>query len=133
MLTGKAIPGTAQYDGSYWPPGELPCTAQTGGQFVVPGLENALIGLPSAERYSFNFAFAAQALDHALLNGAAQARFERVIHGRGNSDAPVSDEFDAATARRSSDHDALLLYSNRSSTRPSANGFRIFRSDFETP
>lgn len=133
VLMGKAMPGTAQYDGSYWPPAELPCTAQTGGQFVVPGLENALIGLPPVERYSFNFAFAAQALDHALLNGAAQAIFERAIHGRGNSDAPVNDEFDAMTARRSSDHDALVLYFNASSTRPSENGFRIFRGDFEAP
>jgi hypothetical protein len=65
---------------------------------VVPGLESAVIGLPPAERYSFHFAFAAQALDHALLNGPAQARFERAADGRGNADAPANDEFDAATA-----------------------------------
>lgn len=133
LLMGKAMPGTAQYDGSYWPPAELPCTAQTGGQFVVPGLENALSALPPVERYSFNFAFASQALDHALLNGAAQARFERASHGRGNSDAPGNDEFDASTARKSSDHDALVLYFNASSTRPSENGFRLFQNGFEAP
>lgn len=133
VLIGNASPTTAEYVASYWPPAELPCAAQAGGQFVVPGLENAVIGLPPAERYSFNFAFAAQALDHALLNGAAQARFERAIHGRGNADAPASDELDASTARRASDHDALVLYFNASATRPSANGFAIFGDGFEAP
>jgi predicted extracellular nuclease len=133
VLVGNASPATAQYIGSYWPPAELPCAAQPGGQFVVPGLENAVIGLPPAERYSFNFAFAAQALDHALLNGPAQARFERAAYGRGNADAPANDEFDAATARRSSDHDALVLYFNVSSTRPSESGFGIFKDGLEAP
>lgn len=133
LLVGNTSPATAQYVGSYWPPAELPCAAQAGGQFVSPGLENAVIGLPPAERYSFNFAFAAQALDHALLNGAAQARFERAVYGRGNADAPVDDEFNAATARRSSDHDALVLYLNASSARPSESGFGIFKGGFEAP
>lgn len=133
VLIGNASPSTAQYVGSYWPPAELPCAAQAGGQFVVPGLENAVIGQPPAERYSFNFAFAAQALDHALLNGPAQARFERAVYGRGNADAPANDEFNATTARRSSDHDALVLYFNASATRPSANGFAIFGDGFEAP
>jgi predicted extracellular nuclease len=100
---------------------------------VVPGLENAVIGLPPAERYSFHFAFAAQALDHALLNGPAQARFEHAADGRGNADAPANDEFDAATARRSSDHDALVLYCNVSSTHPSESGFGIFQDGLEAP
>lgn len=133
VLSGNASAATTQYLGTYWPPAELPCAAQPGGQFVVPGLENALLGLPARERYSFNFGFAAQALDHALLNGAAQARFERAIHGRGNADAPANDEFDAGTARRASDHDALVIYLNASSTRPSQNGFGIFADGFEAP
>jgi predicted extracellular nuclease len=133
LLIGNASPATAQYVGSYWPPAELPCAAQAGGQFVAPGLENAVIGLPAVERYSFNFQFNAQALDHALLNGPAQARFEGVVYGRGNSDAPVNDEFDATTARRSSDHDALVLYLNLSSTRPSTSGFGIFKDGLEAP
>lgn len=133
VLIGNASPATAQYVGSYWPPAELPCAALTGGQFVVPGLENAVIGLPPVERYSFNFQLNAQALDHALLNGAAQARFERAVYGRANADAPANDEFDATTARRSSDHDALVLYFNSSSTRPSQNGFGIFKDGLEAP
>jgi len=133
VLIGNASPATAQYLGSYWPPAELPCAAQPGGQFVVPGFENAVIGLPAAERYSFNFAFAAQTLDHALLNGAALARFERAMFGRGNADAPGNDEFDATTARRASDHDALVIYLNVSSTRPSVSGFGIFRDGLEAP
>jgi predicted extracellular nuclease len=133
VLSGNATASTAEYLGSYWPPAELPCATQSNGQFVAPGLENAVFGLPAAERYSFNFAFAAQALDHALLNGAAQARFERAIYGRGNSDAPANDEFDASTARRASDHDALVIYLNASSTRPSQNGFGIFADGFEAP
>lgn len=133
VLIGNATPATAQYVGSYWPPAELPCAAQAGGQFVVPGLENAVIGLPPTERYSFNFQLNAQALDHGLLNGAAQARFERAVYGRANADAPVNDEFDASTARRASDHDALVLYFNSSSTRPSQNGFGIFKDGLEAP
>ncbi len=133
LLMGNASTATSEYVGSYWPPAELPCAAQANGQFVDPGFENAVIARPPTERYSFNFAFAAQALDHALLNGAAQARFERAIHGRGNSDAPGNDEFDASTARRSSDHDALVLYFNASATRPSANGFGIFSDGYEAP
>jgi predicted extracellular nuclease len=133
VLSGNALASNAQYTPAYFAPSELPCAAQPNGQFVDPGLENAVIGLPPAERYSFNFAFAAQALDHALLNRAAQARFERAIYGRGNSDAPGNDEFDPNTARRASDHDALVIYLNASATRPSQSGFGIFADGFEAP
>jgi|GEM_PF-2720797 len=131
IIAGRLDPSLAQYLPGYFPPAELPCAPQTNGQYVSPGLEDALLGLPPAERYSFNFALNAQALDHALLSQSAIARFERVAFARGNADAPSNDELNPASPLRASDHDGMVLNFNLSTTRPGNSGFLIFADGFE--
>lgn len=77
---------------------------------VDPPLENLLLRLPSAERYSFVFRGSAQALDHALVSRALAPRVSGVAFGRGNADASHSPGFDPATPARSSDHDGLAVF-----------------------
>ena len=82
---------------------------------VSPPLVNALKRLTAGERYSFVFRegsanrAVAQALDHALLNQAANRFVSDFGYMRGNADSWVGFEDDAMTFARSSDHDGLVL------------------------
>lgn len=133
VIRGTLNPAEVQYGLNYFPPDELPCAVGMGGQITTPALEDGLFGLPANQRYSFNFQFNAQALDHALMNPAAVARFERIAFGRGNSDAPGDAEFNASSPLRASDHDGFVLYFNASATRATVSGFQLFRNSFEAP
>lgn len=107
-----------------------------GQNIVRPALWNAVESVPSNDRYSFLFTEkfgpiqgytnagsgnsgrevpTVQVLDHALLNWSAGLRFIRMQYGRGNLDAPVQTQDDAAKATDvtkaigSSDHDGLVV------------------------
>jgi hypothetical protein len=72
------IAGTAiDADNEFW---QAPITS--------PPLQVTTRSLPEDERYSFVFEGQAQALDHALINGAAKRHFLSAAYTRGNADAP---------------------------------------------
>ena len=62
---------------------------------VNPNFINLIDELPADERYSFIFEGTPQALDHVLVNTAANARKTRIAIARNNADFP---EFPAATS-----------------------------------
>ncbi len=76
---------------------------------VSPGLVNALDTLSPDQRYSFIFGGVAQALDHALLNRAANRFVGAFGYMRGNADYWVGFEDDAGSLARSADHDGFVL------------------------
>lgn len=100
-----------------------------GPNIVSPSLWNAVDSVPENDRYSFLFTenFGAiqgytsrqvptvQVLDHALLSQSARARFIQMQYGRGDLDAPVQAQDDAATAPGigkaigASDHDGFVV------------------------
>lgn len=86
------------------------------GDLVQPNLDNEVLWLTDAERYSFIFRGNAQVLDHALTSQKLAGEISDVAYGRGNSDAAVDLINDDGTADpanlplRSSDHDGLVVY-----------------------
>jgi predicted extracellular nuclease len=76
---------------------------------VNPDQTNLQVLLPPGERYSYVFDGNAQTLDHALANAAMLPWISRFAYGRSNADFPETD-FNGATAKRSSDHDASVTY-----------------------
>ncbi|MCE3001825.1 MAG: endonuclease/exonuclease/phosphatase family protein [Xanthomonadaceae bacterium] len=132
IIRGDTNPAQSEYDIGFGGTPTSPCVA-SGGQIVQPALEQALLAVPDAQRYSFNFEGNAQVLDHAFLNGAASGRFEGFAFGRGNADAQASLEFDVAPANlllRASDHDGFVLRINPG-TRPTQSGWLLFQDGFE--
>jgi len=132
IIRGDTNPAQSEYDIGFDGTPTSPCVA-SGGQIVQPALDQALLALPDAQRYSFSFEGNAQVLDHAFLNGAASGRFEGFAFGRGNADAQASLEFDVAPANlllRASDHDGFVLRINPG-TRPTQSGWLLFRDGFE--
>jgi len=82
----------------------------SGPDLVDPDLAKLTLALPPEERYSFNFAGSAQAIDHALTSQALTALVTSVEYARGNSDAARILLDDPSTPLRSSDHDGLVVY-----------------------
>lgn len=82
----------------------------SGPDLVNPDLVNQVLGLPSVQRYSFNFRGNAQTLDHALTSVAANPWVRGFEYGRGNADASELLRDDAAVAPGSSDHDGFALF-----------------------
>ncbi len=66
----------------------------------APPLENLLLRVPEADRYTFNFEGASQALDHVIVSPALAAEAEAdVVHVNA----------DCADASRTSDHDPVVV------------------------
>jgi len=81
----------------------------SGPDLVDPNLTDQVLSLPPEERYSFVFDGSAQVLDHALTTVTLDPLVTGFEYGRGNADAANDRIFDL-TARRSSDHDGLVLF-----------------------
>lgn len=81
---------------------------------VEPNYLNLTDSLPPSERYSFIFEGTPQALDHVLVNTAANQFVQRYVIARGNADFPEvpASLYAADTTRpeRSSDHDMPVAY-----------------------
>ncbi|HEX3185765.1 MAG TPA: endonuclease/exonuclease/phosphatase family protein, partial [Pyrinomonadaceae bacterium] len=79
---------------------------------VNPDFINLTDTLPADQRYSFIFEGTPQAIDHMLLNTAAQAINTRYHIARNNSDFPEVAAFagDATRPERNSDHDMPVGY-----------------------
>ncbi len=86
------------------------------GDLVEPNLDNQVLGIDGADRYSFIFGGNAQVLDHALTTQGLAAEVSGAEYGRGNADAAVdliNDDGTIVPANlplRSSDHDGLVVY-----------------------
>lgn len=129
IIRGDTVPSQSEYSIDFIPLGER-CDNPFTGQIVSPPLTEAVFSLPEDQRYSFYFGGVPQELDHGLLNHAAGQRFEGMAHGRGNSDARLSEETIAGSALRSSDHDGFVIYLNAGSG-PTSSGFALFKDGFE--
>ena len=77
---------------------------------VNPNLINLTDMLPADQRYSFVFEGTPQALDHVLINSAAQTFFKGYAVARSNSDFPESFASDASRPEKNSDHDMPVAY-----------------------
>ncbi len=77
---------------------------------VNPNFSNLTDLLPADQRYSFIFEGTPQALDHVLLNTAAQTFFKGYAVTRCNSDFPESFSSDASRPESNSDHDMPVAY-----------------------
>jgi predicted extracellular nuclease len=86
-------------------------------ELVSPGLTDAIMLLPAAERYSYVEEGNAAALDHALLSKTLLPWVREVAFARGNADAPATRASDA-TACRASDHDGLVVVLAPNAPRP---------------
>lgn len=91
------------------------------GNIVDPPMTEAMFNLPEDERYSFMFGCNtnfnsvgcfAQALDHTILNVAAQPFYANFGFGRGNADARRLEAATPLSPLRSSDHDGSVLILN---------------------
>jgi predicted extracellular nuclease len=103
--------------GDFDPAESLVCSeAVCLGDLVTPDLENRVLGIQAAERYSFIFGGSGQVLDHALTSVGLAAEVAGAEYGRGNADAAVdliNDDGSVEPANlplRSSDHDGLVVY-----------------------
>jgi uncharacterized repeat protein (TIGR01451 family) len=76
---------------------------------VSPTLSKPIENLPAGERYSFIFRGVSQALDHALLNAAAEPYMAAFGYARGNVDVREAEADNDANVLRSSDHDGLVV------------------------
>ncbi|HET8677775.1 MAG TPA: lamin tail domain-containing protein [Blastocatellia bacterium] len=77
---------------------------------VNPNLVNLTDMLPADQRYSFVFEGTPQALDHVLINTAAQSFFKGYAVARSNSDFPESLASDPSRPEKNSDHDMPVAY-----------------------
>jgi hypothetical protein len=91
------------------------------GNIVDPPMVEPLFTLPEDDRYSFMFGCDtnfnsvgcfAQALDHTILNAAAQPFYADFGYGRGNADARRIEAQTPLSPLRSSDHDGSVLILN---------------------
>ena len=97
--------------GDFDPSTSLVCSeVSCAGDLVEPNMDNEVLWLPDAERYSFIFRGNAQVLDHALTSEKLAAEISDVEYGRGNADAAVDLINDVGSVLRSSDHDGLVIY-----------------------
>lgn len=83
---------------------------RSGPDLVDPNLTIETLSVDAGDRYSFIFGGSSQALDHALTSSAATPFVRGMEFGRGNADAPDSDQGVGGNALRSSDHDGLVLF-----------------------
>jgi predicted extracellular nuclease len=74
------------------------------------GMINLIDFIEPAKRYSYIFGGSAQALDHILINKAAQARALKFGYARLAADFPDVYRNAAARPERLSDHDAPIVY-----------------------
>ncbi|HKR14569.1 MAG TPA: Ig-like domain-containing protein [Pyrinomonadaceae bacterium] len=79
---------------------------------VNPNFVNLTDTLPADQRYSFIFEGTPQALDHFIINDAANAILQRYHIARNNTDFPEGALFagNASTPERNSDHDMPVGY-----------------------
>ncbi len=79
---------------------------------VDPNLTNLTDSLPADQRYSFIFEGTPQAIDHFIINNAANTILQRYHIARNNSDFPEGPLFanDATRPERNSDHDMPVGY-----------------------
>jgi len=97
--------------GDFDPLTSLVCSEVTcSGDLVEPNLDNQVLWLPDAERYSFIFRGNAQVLDHALTSEKLAGEISGIEYGRGNADAAVDLINNVGSVLRSSDHDGLVIY-----------------------
>jgi len=89
---------------------ELVCATEVCVDLVDPNFTNQVLGLPAANRYSFNFEGSSQVLDHALTSIATDPFVRGFEFARGNADVPNSLINEETTVLRSSDHDGLVLF-----------------------
>lgn len=80
------------------------------GRLAQAGLSGALQKLPADQRYSYVHDCKRQALDHGLLAPALAARLRAAAYSRGNAGLSGRHAQTPGTAKRSSDHDGLVLY-----------------------
>ncbi|MCX7552466.1 Ig-like domain-containing protein [Marinicella sp. S1101] len=73
-------------------------------------LTQAVQTLPANQQYSFVFGGSAQILDNALTNDIGLMNLRDIQFVRGQADATINFEEDAATTLRSTDHDGFVLY-----------------------
>jgi len=116
QLTDSYVDVVGQIQGDFDPSENL----LSGADLVDPDLINQIFRLPPEERYSFVFDGNAQALDHALTTVTLDPLVTAFEYGRGNADAAASRLFELGSpadpdpeivsARRSSDHDGLVLF-----------------------
>lgn len=74
------------------------------------GLIDLIDAIEPAKRYSYVFGGSAQALDHILINKAAQRRALKFGYARLDADFPQVYRNDANRPERISDHDAAIFY-----------------------
>ncbi len=102
--------------GDFDPAESLVCMTNACADLVDPDLTDQVLGIDSAERYSFIFRGTAQVLDHAMTSEPLGSLVTGLEFGRGNADAAVDLINDDGTVEpanlplRSSDHDGLVLY-----------------------
>lgn len=77
---------------------------------VAPDLVNLIERLPESQRYSYNFAGNAQALDHVLVNATLQRRVTHFQYARSNADFPESYRSNFNRPERVSDHDVPVAF-----------------------
>jgi hypothetical protein len=79
---------------------------------VNPNFVNLTDSLPLQQRYSFIFEGTPQAIDHFIINTAAQSYLQSYAVARNNSDFPEGPLFagDATRPERCSDHDMPVAY-----------------------
>lgn len=77
---------------------------------VTPDLTIQTLNVPAEDRYSFIFGGSSQALDHAITTTSMDPFVRGMEFGRGNADAPDSDQAVAGNPLRSSDHDGFVLF-----------------------
>lgn len=74
------------------------------------GLIDLIDYIEPAKRYSYVYGGSAQALDHILINKAAQERAVKFGYARLDADFPEVYRNDSTRPERISDHDAAILY-----------------------
>src|SRR5688500_15767965 len=79
---------------------------------VTPDFINLTDSLPADQRYSFIFEGTPQAIDHFIINNAANSILQRYHIARNNSDFPEGPLFanDATRPEKNSDHDMPVGY-----------------------
>jgi hypothetical protein len=116
-FTDGYVDAVAVIVGDFDPTTSLVCTETIClPDLVEPNLNNQVLGLNAADRYSFNFRGNAQVLDHGLTSPKLSTEISGAEYGRGNSDAAadlINDDGSVNPANlplRASDHDGIVLY-----------------------
>jgi predicted extracellular nuclease len=109
-FTDGYVDAVGQIAGDFEPGDNLVCSSNLCEDLVDPDLENRVLGLPEAERYSFIFEGSAEVFDHALTTRGLNPFVSGLEYARGNADAAADLLEVDTTLLRASDHDALVLF-----------------------